>query len=248
VCAHKISDAAYIASLERIFGSGHLSQDPELHPLMDGVAFRGAALDFGCGLGGMGTKLLDAGFDRVIGLDPSPDLVRIANQRASERGASDELHAQVLAGASLPLPDGAVDVALVKDVPFYVADLGPILRELRRCLVDGGVLVAAVQHVRARPWSSVYDRFLEFEGGFMPVFPRELDEITSAVEACGFDLHRRDSTSRTFAITQRELARLRAMDGLGPLRDERVSNWVAMEAAYESGDLMSSYLHARAVR
>jgi len=118
---------------------------------------RGAqrALDLGCGAGGLAGALLDAGVPEVIGLDPSPYLLREAARR--HRTAR---FVQGLA-ESTGFPDGCFDAAgvcfVLHELPADVA--ARALRELARLLVAGARLAivepSAVQRREWRPWRLV---------------------------------------------------------------------------------------------
>ena len=106
------------------------------------------ALDVGCG-NGRHTELLAEHADRVVGLDASRGLLSAARKRV--HGAA------LVAGdaASLPVADGAVDLAV------YVATLHHLptrrlrresLDELARVLDDGGTALVSA-------WSTEADRF-----------------------------------------------------------------------------------------
>ena len=106
------------------------------------------ALDVGCG-NGRHTELLAEHADRVVGLDASRGLLSAARKRVP--GAA------LVAGdaASLPVADGAVDLAV------YVATLHHLptrrlrresLDELARVLDDGGTALVSA-------WSTEADRF-----------------------------------------------------------------------------------------
>lgn len=97
-------------------------------------------LDVGCGTGALCAEILrHAGPAALTGVDPSEGFLAVARQRlpASVR---------LLAGsaASIPLPDGEVDVAVSALVLNFVPDLPRGLAEMARVLVPGGVVAGYV--------------------------------------------------------------------------------------------------------
>ncbi len=95
-------------------------------------------LDLGCGAG------LDsfAATGNVIGIDFSESMLRVAIEAARESGRTNVSFAQ--AGAeSLPLADGAVDVALVNGIFNLNPNRAAIFAELARVVRKGGTVFAA---------------------------------------------------------------------------------------------------------
>lgn len=106
--------------------------------LIGDVAGR-TVLDYGCGNGENTLPLVTRGA-RVIGVDVSNDLLRLARQRLLLHGALEG--ATFLAGSAhdLPLPDDSVDVVLGIAILHHL-DLKLAAREVHRVLKPGGVAV-----------------------------------------------------------------------------------------------------------
>ena len=131
------------------------------------------ALDVGCG-NGRHTELLAEHADRVVGLDASRGLLLAARKRVP--GAA------LVAGdaASLPVADGAVDLAV------YVATLHHLptrrlrresLDELARVLDDGGTALVSA-------WSTEADRFeIDTDADVETGFDTEIDWTLPGGEA-----------------------------------------------------------------
>jgi ubiquinone/menaquinone biosynthesis C-methylase UbiE len=107
-------------------------------------------LDLGSGMGGLSVALLlnhaPEGM-RLQAMDYNPDYCRIAQLRALRYGL--DLSIAVAAGEQLPYQDGSFDCIICLDVLEHVADAARVLREMRRVLVPGGVVLTTVPNRRA---------------------------------------------------------------------------------------------------
>lgn len=99
----------------------------------------GPLLDLGCGTGGVLMHLSE--FGQAYGMDPSPE----AAKYCSERGLCITLGS----GMELPYRDETFGTVLALDVIEHVEDDVAILREVRRVLKPGGVVIITVP---ALPW------------------------------------------------------------------------------------------------
>lgn len=100
------------------------------------------ALDVGCGTGSLLTLLsADPAADRLIGLDYSANMVSAVREKIVARGLSARM--QVIRGDSehLPVADGAVDVLTCCNSFHHYPHQEQVLREFRRVLSPGGLLV-----------------------------------------------------------------------------------------------------------
>ncbi|MEQ1729972.1 MAG: class I SAM-dependent methyltransferase [Vicinamibacterales bacterium] len=97
-------------------------------------------LDYGCG-NGENTLPLVARGARVIAVDVSEDLLRLARRRLALHGLADE-SALFLAGSAhdLPLPDASVDAVMGIAILHHL-DLDLAAREVHRVLKPGGIAV-----------------------------------------------------------------------------------------------------------
>lgn len=98
-----------------------------------------ATLDLGCGEGRGGVALRELGH-RVVGLDSSPSLARLA----SETGA----YERVVVGdaASMPFADGSFDLVAAFMSLQDMDDAAGAVHEAARVLTPGGRMVAAFVH------------------------------------------------------------------------------------------------------
>jgi ubiquinone/menaquinone biosynthesis C-methylase UbiE len=91
-------------------------------------------LDLGCGTG-FHLPRFAATADRVIGVEPHPDLVALARRRTKSL-----TNVEVLAGTAqeIPLPDASVDILHVRWAYFFGPGSEPGLREIARVVRHGG--------------------------------------------------------------------------------------------------------------
>jgi len=98
-------------------------------------------LDLGCGMGTFTIEAAKAGA-RVVGIDPMPSALAAASRVAGSENAPGARFARADA-VQLPIRDATVDIALAADLTEHLDDdtFGRMLRETRRVLRPGGVLV-----------------------------------------------------------------------------------------------------------
>jgi SAM-dependent methyltransferase len=96
-----------------------------------------SAVDVGCGIGA-NLPVLQELAAAVVGVDPNPDAVRWS---AGRRGGS-----KIVLGsaAALDLADASADLVVCLDVLEHIEDDRAALREIRRILVPGGLLMVTV--------------------------------------------------------------------------------------------------------
>jgi SAM-dependent methyltransferase len=178
-------------------------------------------------------------------IDVSPRVVEVAAAEAERRGASLALHAADL--RSIPLADGAVDAVLstsTLDHLPHVAAYGDALRELRRVLAPGGVLVASADNS-----ANAFDWLLHLAGRTRLV-PFDLGpsvtlaQLERLVADAGFEVTDRAHlvpAPRVVATAAVRLARrlrgdrgveavLRAFEHLGRRAPARMASFVAVRA------------------
>jgi SAM-dependent methyltransferase len=100
---------------------------------------RGPMLDLGCGTGGVLSHLSALG--PACGIDPSAEAVRFCHRRG--------LPVALARGDALPFADGTFGAIVALDVIEHVDDDVALLREARRVLRPGGLIVITVP---ALPW------------------------------------------------------------------------------------------------
>lgn len=126
---------------------------PEVTGFLQGRTGR-LGVDVGCGNGRHAGPLTER-VDRVVGVDASVELLRLARERATERGYIAKFDAVGGDAARIPLRDDVADLAI------YVATLHHLpsrefrresLSELGRVLTPDGVALVSA-------WSTAHDRF-----------------------------------------------------------------------------------------
>ena len=90
-------------------------------------------LDLGCGTGRFSTALGQAFSCRVIGVEPSAAMLKVARIKEDIEWLQGQAE-------SLPLSDGAVDLVFMSQVFHHLVDSRRALREIRRALKPGGFL------------------------------------------------------------------------------------------------------------
>ncbi len=108
-------------------------------------AAEGRVLEVGLG-SGLNLPLYGSGVRSVIGLEPSPELLRIARERAASAPVPVEL--LEASAEALPLDDASVDTVVTTWTLCTILDAGRALAEMRRVLKPGGALLF-VEHGRA---------------------------------------------------------------------------------------------------
>lgn len=116
-----------------------LYETPGLRSLTPPVAGR-RVLDAGCGGGRTSAWLVEQGAE-LVGIDVSPELLRLAQERLPSATF-------VVGDLAEPLPfaDDSFDVAVSSMAMHYLRDWVPTLRELRRVLRPDGALVLSTHH------------------------------------------------------------------------------------------------------
>ena len=103
-------------------------------------AFFKCAIDLGCGTG-LAAVAFAREVDRFIGIDLSPRMI----ERARATGHYAELEVGEMAEGLRGRREASADLILAADAMVYVADLAPILHEVARVLVPGGLVAFTVE-------------------------------------------------------------------------------------------------------
>jgi len=112
-------------------------------------------LDVGCGPGTITVDMAGrVAPGRVLGLDPSADVIAAATADAAEAGAAN-LELRVGDVYALDLPDDSFDVVHAHQVLQHLADPVAALREMRRVCRPGGVVAVRDVVYRSFTWYPV---------------------------------------------------------------------------------------------
>jgi predicted TPR repeat methyltransferase len=103
-------------------------------------AFFKRAIDLGCGTGLAATAFAKE-VDRFIGIDLSPRMI----ERARATGLYAELEVADMVEGLRGKTETSADLILAADAMVYVADLAPVLGQVTRVLVAGGLLAFTVE-------------------------------------------------------------------------------------------------------
>jgi ubiquinone/menaquinone biosynthesis C-methylase UbiE len=101
---------------------------------------KGLLLDVGCAAGAEFEPLLVRGF-QIVGIDYSPEMLRLAEQRF---GASHAVHLCRADAESLPFPDASFDHVVCLGVFEYLSTYDRCLDEIHRVLRPGGVAIISL--------------------------------------------------------------------------------------------------------
>ncbi|MCJ2122560.1 methyltransferase domain-containing protein [Methylobacterium sp. J-077] len=104
-----------------------------------------AALDLGCGTGLMGAAIRDR-TGHLTGVDLSPGMLALARPKTQHgRPLYDRLAEGDLGAFLAGEPPASADLCLAADVLIYVANLAPVLEQIARVLLPGGLAAFTVQ-------------------------------------------------------------------------------------------------------
>jgi ubiquinone/menaquinone biosynthesis C-methylase UbiE len=137
IAYHEATAASYDEDVTAVFGIYHRFL---LDPFLDRVAESagpGRALDLGCGTGVIAVSLVQRGFD-VVGVDHSPDMLAIAEQKLADSRSSGTYELMTGDVRSLPLPSAEFDCVTCQGLLHHLENIRPCIAELVRVLKPGG--------------------------------------------------------------------------------------------------------------
>jgi ubiquinone/menaquinone biosynthesis C-methylase UbiE/DNA-binding transcriptional ArsR family regulator len=137
----------------------------------------GRVLDIGTGTGRM-AELFAASAERIVALDKSPAMLRVARARLQHLPGG---RIEMIQGdfASLPLPEASVDTVLLHQVLHFAQDPAAALREAARVTREGGRI--AIVDFAAHQREELRERHAHARLGF------EDDHIAGLLARFGFE-------------------------------------------------------------
>jgi 2-polyprenyl-6-hydroxyphenyl methylase/3-demethylubiquinone-9 3-methyltransferase len=154
---------------------------------MEGVG-RGVLLEFGCGPG-LHLLALAGEFDASIGTDLSPEMIRVARERATASAWAERVSLRVDPAETLAtVEDASVDVALCVGAMEHMLDPPAVLHQVHRVLRRGGRLVCLTPnggnwwYRRAAPLFRLDTRHLSTDRFLTS------NELAAMVRAAGLDV------------------------------------------------------------
>jgi SAM-dependent methyltransferase len=142
-----------------------------------------SVVDVGCGRGGgLSAMTRYGGLGPAVGVDPSEQHIAFCRRLYDGQG----LDFRVGTAARLPIPDSSVDLVSSVESSHTYPDIDAFLREARRVLVTGGLLLLA--DCRAAGSSSARLETHMRRGGMTVLLAEEITE--RVCEACTLDIER----------------------------------------------------------
>jgi ubiquinone/menaquinone biosynthesis C-methylase UbiE len=147
-------------------------------------------LDVGCGTGSLAiaaVKVVGPG-GRVVGVDPSPEMIGRAKSKARLKRARADF--VVTAGEALPFPDASFDVVTTSLVLHQLPReaLHAMLAQVKRVLVPGGRFLAVDIGARVPGQKTVHSHGQSHGSGTAPGRPFDLDHVAMLFEHLGFTI------------------------------------------------------------
>jgi SAM-dependent methyltransferase len=97
-------------------------------------------LDYGCGQGRLSSQLVELGYVNILGIDSSPEMIRIARAEVPDAGFVEN------DGEHIPCGDASLDAVLLFAVLTCIPEdeaQKNLLREFKRILRPGGLLLVS---------------------------------------------------------------------------------------------------------
>lgn len=193
--------ATYMARRGQPTSPNDTIEEPAVREVLGPVAGL-RVLDLGCGDGGFGRWLLEAGCSGYVGVEASRNMLRLAEQALASTPGS-VLQCRIEEFAAEP---ASFDLVVSRLALHYVEDVAPVFRTAHQVLARGGRLVFTVEHPvitscdrawQGRGWRTdwlVDDYFVTgrretcWLGGRVVKFHRTVEDYVCQVQAAGFRL------------------------------------------------------------
>jgi SAM-dependent methyltransferase len=194
IAYHEATASAYDADVTAVFEIYHRYL---LDPFLDKVAStvgHGRALDLGCGTGVITVALAERGFD-VVGVDHSPDMLAIAEEKLARAPAAGKHELMTADARDLPVGSAEFDCVTCQGLLHHLEDIRPCIAEIVRVLKPGGFLyvsepcvnVTPLKRVGASIWHTLRppQEVHEFDVPESVETPIDASELELALTHCG---------------------------------------------------------------
>ncbi len=198
-------------------------------------------LDVGCGIGGASRVAAATYRCPVVGIDLSPDFIRVGRQLTEQVGLAGLVDLRVASGDRIDLADASLDRAMIIHVGMNIPDKPAVFAEVRRVLKPGAIF-------------GVYEQMQVGDGEPTYPLPWAEDERSSFVETAeayalalqstGFVVEHTEDRRAATAGPPGPEPRLSPAAVFGPSFAERIANNIA---ATRAGILVPTVMIARAV-
>jgi MPBQ/MSBQ methyltransferase len=198
-------------------------------------------LDVGCGIGGASRVAAATYRCPVVGIDLSPDFIRVGRQLTEQVGLGGLVDLRVASGDRIDLADASLDRAMIIHVGMNIPDKPAVFAEVRRVLKPGAIF-------------GVYEQMQVGDGEPTYPLPWAEDERSSFVETAeayalalqstGFVVEHTEDRRAATAGPPGPEPRLSPAAVFGPSFAERIANNIA---ATRAGILVPTVMIARAV-
>jgi len=101
-----------------------------------------SVLDIGCGFGWHAQYAAQNGAEKVIGIDLSQNMLKVA----TEKNDFSNVHYQQMAMEDLDFPENSFDVAISSLALHYTPDFNNICQRVSKCLTVDGDFIFSVEH------------------------------------------------------------------------------------------------------
>jgi SAM-dependent methyltransferase len=151
-------------------------------------------LDYGCGAGENVVLIAARGAKKVIGVDISPELVRIGEKRLALHGLSENTELRVGSAHELPIEDESIDVVFGKTILHHL-NLELASKEVFRVLKKGGKAIF-LEPVRNSKFVRFARNLIPYQAPDVSPYERPLTDAELEKFAAAFSAYR----SRAFSI------------------------------------------------
>jgi MPBQ/MSBQ methyltransferase len=186
-------------------------------------------LDLGCGIGGPARVAAASYACPVVGVDLSPDFIRVARFFTERLGLNGLVEHRVAAGDRIDVADASFDRAMIVHVGMNIPDKAAVFAEVRRALRPGGTFALFEQMKRSDDPPNYPLPWAEDERSSFVAAP---EEYVRLLEAAGFTVTRNeDRTAATAGPGGGSRPALSPAAVFGPDFVERIQNNIAATRA-----------------